>query len=51
MNGLEVWPAELRSHGIGTAIVQTAEDLARQRGYNQLGLASTDPARFRGRPL
>jgi hypothetical protein len=28
LNGLEVWPAELRSHGIGTAIVHTAEDLA-----------------------
>jgi predicted GNAT family acetyltransferase len=42
LNGLEVWPAELRSQGIGTAIVHTAEDLARQRGYHQLGLGVDD---------
>ena len=42
LNGLEVWPAELRSRGIGTAIVHTAEDLARQRGHHQLGLGVTD---------
>jgi GNAT superfamily N-acetyltransferase len=42
LNGLEVWPAELRSQGIGTAIVRTAEDLARQRGYHQLGLGVDD---------
>jgi GNAT superfamily N-acetyltransferase len=42
LNGLEVWPAELRSQGIGTALVHTAEDLARQRGYHQLGLGVND---------
>ena len=42
LNGLEVWPAELRSHGIGTAIVHTAEDQARQRGYHLLGLGVDD---------
>jgi GNAT superfamily N-acetyltransferase len=42
LNGLEVWPAQLRSHGIGTAIVHTAEDLVRQRGYHQLGLGVDD---------
>ena len=42
LNGLEVWPAELRSHGIGTAIVHTAEDLARRRGCRQLGLGVDD---------
>lgn len=42
LNGLEVWPAELRSQGIGTAIVHAAEDLARQRGYHQLGLGVDD---------
>ena len=42
LNGLEVWPADLRSHGIGTAIVHAAEDLARQRGRHQLGLGVND---------
>jgi GNAT superfamily N-acetyltransferase len=42
LNGLEVWPAELRSQGIGTALVRTAEALARQRGYHQLGLGADD---------
>jgi GNAT superfamily N-acetyltransferase len=42
LNGLEVWSAELRSQGIGTAIVRTAEGLARQRGHHQLGLGVDD---------
>jgi GNAT superfamily N-acetyltransferase len=42
LNGLEVWPAERRSHGIGTALVRAAEDLARERGCDQLGLGVDD---------
>lgn len=42
INGLIVWPAERRSHGIGTAIIHTAEDLTAQRGYRQIGLGVDD---------
>jgi ribosomal protein S18 acetylase RimI-like enzyme len=42
INGLAVWPAERRSHGIGTAIVRTAEDLAVQTGYQWIGLGVDD---------
>jgi GNAT superfamily N-acetyltransferase len=35
LNGLHVWPAERRSHGIGTAIIRAAEALARDRGCPQ----------------
>jgi hypothetical protein len=41
LNGLQVWPRRLQSHGIGTAVITEAESLARQRGCEQ-----TDPARF-----
>ena len=37
-----VWPPERRSHGIGTAIVRTAEDLAVQTGYQWIGLGVDD---------
>ena len=48
LNGLEVWPAARRSHGAGTAIIGTAEDLARDRGCQLTGLGVDvgDPARF-----
>jgi hypothetical protein len=42
LNGLEVWPTELRSHGIGTAIFHTAYGLAHQSGHHQLGLGVND---------
>jgi GNAT superfamily N-acetyltransferase len=37
-NGLFVWPQALRSQGIGTAFIRTAEDLARGRGVWRMGL-------------
>ncbi|MFI9384618.1 GNAT family N-acetyltransferase [Kutzneria sp. NPDC052558] len=42
LNGLDVWPAELRSQGIGTAIISAAEDLARQRACHRIGLGVDD---------
>ncbi|TXS45990.1 GNAT family N-acetyltransferase [Streptomyces sp. uw30] len=38
INGLGVWPEELRSRGIGTALVQAAETLARERGITVVGI-------------
>lgn len=42
LSGLDVWPPERRSQGIGTALIEAAEDLARQRGYRQIGLGVED---------
>lgn len=42
LNGLDVWPPELRSHGIGTALVRAAEGEVRSRGGGQLGLGVED---------
>jgi GNAT superfamily N-acetyltransferase len=42
VNGLDVWPPEQRSRGIGTAILQTAEGLAVARGLERVGLGVTD---------
>jgi RimJ/RimL family protein N-acetyltransferase len=42
LNGLAVWPAELQSQGIGTAVVRAAEARAHERGYHQIGLGVTD---------
>lgn len=42
LNGLGVWPARLRSRGIGTAIVLAAEAVARERGHHRLGLGVND---------
>ncbi|MDC0769680.1 GNAT family N-acetyltransferase [Streptomyces sp. HD] len=41
-NGLFVWPESLRSQGIGTALVHTAERLARERGIGVMGLGVGD---------
>ena len=38
ITGLEVFPAALRGHGIGTGLIGACEDLARQRGYRRIGL-------------
>jgi GNAT superfamily N-acetyltransferase len=42
LNGLEVWPAERRSQGTGTAVIRAAETLARERGCHQIGLGVDD---------
>ncbi|MEV0675291.1 GNAT family N-acetyltransferase [Actinosynnema sp. NPDC050436] len=42
LNGLDVWPPELRSQGIGTALITAAEDLVRERGYPRIGLGVDD---------
>jgi GNAT superfamily N-acetyltransferase len=42
LNGLEVWPPRWRSRGVGTAIVRTAESLARERGHDRIGLGVDD---------
>ncbi|GHK03015.1 GNAT family N-acetyltransferase [Streptomyces sp. NPDC003753] len=59
INGLGVWPEELRSRGIGSALIRAAEDLARGRGRSVIGLgvAADNPraaalyARLGYRPL
>ncbi|MBA0052138.1 GNAT family N-acetyltransferase [Streptomyces sp. AJS327] len=38
ISGLGVWPGALRSRGIGSALIGTAEELAVQRGHRLLGL-------------
>jgi GNAT superfamily N-acetyltransferase len=42
LNGLDVWPPELRSKGIGTALIAAAEKLTQQRGYHRIGLGVED---------
>ncbi|GAA4393500.1 hypothetical protein GCM10023088_72970 [Actinomadura verrucosospora] len=42
LNGLGVWPPELRSQGIGRALIGTAEALVRQRGHDRIGLGVDD---------
>ena len=42
INGLEVWPPGQRSQGTGTAIIRAAEALARDRGFQQIGLGVDD---------
>jgi ribosomal protein S18 acetylase RimI-like enzyme len=42
LNGLHVWPAARRSHGIGTAIILAAEARTRDRGCHQIGLGVDD---------
>ncbi len=42
INGLQVWPAELQSRGIGRALVAAAEDEARRRGCTLIGLGVAD---------
>ncbi|MFE9441740.1 GNAT family N-acetyltransferase [Streptomyces sp. NPDC006602] len=38
IGGLGVWPEELRSRGIGTALIRAAEDLARERRLTTVGI-------------
>lgn len=42
LNGLFVWPASLRSRGIGTALVRAAEERAVARGTGLMGLGVGD---------
>jgi GNAT superfamily N-acetyltransferase len=42
LNGLNVWPSERRSQGIGTALITAAEDLARDRGRREFGMGVVD---------
>jgi GNAT superfamily N-acetyltransferase len=39
---LEVWPARLRSRGIGSAIIAEAEIRVRHRGLDEIGLGVAD---------
>ncbi|MGP9536654.1 GNAT family N-acetyltransferase [Brachybacterium sp. AOP43-C2-M15] len=41
-NGLQVWPEEARSRGIGTAMLSLLETEARRRGHRLLGLGVDD---------
>ncbi|MFJ9249460.1 GNAT family N-acetyltransferase [Streptomyces sp. NPDC101776] len=38
IGGLGVWPEELRSRGIGTALIRAAEELAVERGLTDVGI-------------
>ncbi|HEY8978341.1 MAG TPA: GNAT family N-acetyltransferase [Streptomyces sp.] len=42
INGLLVWPEDLRSQGIGTALVRAAEERALARGVEVMGLGVDD---------
>jgi GNAT superfamily N-acetyltransferase len=42
VKGLDVWPPERRSQGIGTAILLAAEDLAARQGHRRIGLGVAD---------
>lgn len=43
VNGLQVWPATLRSRGIGTQMLALLEREAREHGHHTLGLGVGDP--------
>jgi GNAT superfamily N-acetyltransferase len=42
INALDVWPARMRSRGIGTALIAEAERQAAGRGFGQIGLGVAD---------
>ncbi|MGW5361781.1 N-acetyltransferase family protein [Actinopolymorpha pittospori] len=42
INGLRVYRAEMRGRGIGTALIRSAEDRARERGFQWIGLGVAD---------
>jgi GNAT superfamily N-acetyltransferase len=42
INGLRVYRADRRGRGIGTALIRSAEDRARERGFRWLGLGVAD---------
>lgn len=43
VNGLQVWPDDLRSQGIGTQMLRLLEQEARAHGHDSLGLGVADP--------
>ena len=43
INGLQVWPEDLRGRGLGTAILAAVEQVARDRGHRVIGLGVADP--------
>ncbi len=42
LNGLSVWPPELRSRGIGSALIAAAEERVRAAGHTLIGLGVDD---------
>ncbi|NEB38963.1 GNAT family N-acetyltransferase [Streptomyces sp. SID14515] len=42
LNGLGIWPPDLRSRGIGTALIRAAERRARDAGHDLIGLGVDD---------
>lgn len=38
INGLTVWPPEMQSQGIGRKLITKAEEMAKERGYKQIGM-------------
>ncbi|GGS33674.1 hypothetical protein GCM10010221_34930 [Streptomyces parvus] len=42
LNGLGIWPPELRSRGIGTALIRAAEERVRAAGHPLIGLGVDD---------
>lgn len=42
LNGLGIWPPELRSRGIGTALIRAAEEQVRAAGHPLIGLGVDD---------
>ncbi|WP_322768829.1 GNAT family N-acetyltransferase [Frankia sp. Cr1] len=42
LNALGVWPLQLQSQGIGTALITSAERLVEQRGFHRVGLGVAD---------
>ncbi|GGP57125.1 hypothetical protein GCM10010231_30150 [Streptomyces sindenensis] len=42
LNGLGIWPPELRSRGIGTALIRAAEERVRAAGHPLVGLGVDD---------
>ncbi|MEU2798161.1 GNAT family N-acetyltransferase [Streptomyces sp. NPDC007117] len=42
LNGLGIWPPELRSRGIGTALIRAAEERVRDAGHALVGLGVDD---------
>jgi predicted GNAT family acetyltransferase len=42
INALDVWPEQMRSRGIGTALIAEAERQAVARGFGQIGLGVAD---------
>ncbi|CAM5473088.1 GNAT family N-acetyltransferase [Streptomyces albus] len=42
LNGLGIWPPDLRSRGIGTALIRAVEQRVREAGHDLIGLGVDD---------